>query len=147
MGENFGQVSRLTLNYDFAFLSLLSASLTEDDCNFEEFRCFVHPTKNRYICLSQQYFDYTSNIAIVMLYHKMLDNIGDNGVKDKLIATASFPVIKGFYKKAQIRYEEIKNAFENFTKEQSELEKNCCTSIDMSAEPTANIMSDRKSVV
>lgn len=140
LGENFGQVSRLSLNYDFTFLSILSAALTTDECKFEEFKCMVHPLKGKKRCLSNNYFNYTSNVAILMLYYKLKDNINDRGIKDKVVSASIEPYIKHLSKRAILNYPQISEALKDMYEKQYTLENDGCDSIDMAAEPTAAVM-------
>lgn len=45
LGENYGQLYRMMLSYDFAFLGILSNSYNTDPLYFEPQRCIVHPLK------------------------------------------------------------------------------------------------------
>ena len=47
IGDRLGNVSRLGLSYDMAFLSLLLSSLYEPEETSGENRCIVHPVKKR----------------------------------------------------------------------------------------------------
>ncbi|MEG1993998.1 MAG: DUF5685 family protein, partial [Oscillospiraceae bacterium] len=55
LGKQYGIFSRLILNYDFAFMSLVSASLCDDEIEFEKSCCIAHPFAKRTCCISPKH--------------------------------------------------------------------------------------------
>ena len=47
--KNFGNIPRLTLNYDMTFLAILLDSLNDTTLNINEIRCLFHPIYKRNI--------------------------------------------------------------------------------------------------
>ena len=45
--DNFGNIPRLALNYDMAFLGLLLDALHSEEPNIQFKRCMAHPLKNK----------------------------------------------------------------------------------------------------
>ena len=77
LGKEYGPLARLTLNYDFTFLALLSMALDDENYTACRKRCTCNPLKKcNYICEKEQ-LSFPSGAAMIMLYYKLLDNIAD----------------------------------------------------------------------
>lgn len=74
-------------------------------------------------------------VNTVLTYYKLLDDKADGEARGVLRH-----LYKAGYKRAIKRHPQIGEIIFNFTKEQAELEKNNCDSIDMACEPTAVMM-------
>ena len=76
--ERYGQMERMCLSYDMAFLILLLSSLYEPEERSGRFRCSVHPlggreeTRNRFT-------DYAADMTIILPYYKCRDDWEDEG--------------------------------------------------------------------
>ena len=139
MGKRYGQIFRLTLNYDFAFLSLLCAAYTQSS-TMKRQHCIVHPFKKRYCVCCGNDFDYTSSAAVISVYHKVCDEIADSGFFKGLFFRLLRKLMNKAYKKASAKLPNIANTVERYMAEQSKLEHERCVSIDRACEPTAQIM-------
>lgn len=140
MGKRYGQIFRLTLNYDFAYLSLLCAAYGSSS-TMKRQRCIVHPIKKRYCVCCGNDFEYTSSAAVISVYHKVCDEIADSGFFKGLFFRLLRKMMNKAYKKASSKLPRIAETVEICMKEQSKLEKEKCASIDKACEPTAKIMS------
>jgi hypothetical protein len=95
---NFGNVPRLTLNYDMTFLAVLLDSLSEDKYNFTEFKCLMHPLKKR-IMLNNNALDYAAFCNTTLAYYKLVDDVQDNKtIKSKVFST----FLKNYLKKSKV---------------------------------------------
>ena len=92
-----GQLSRLTLNHDLAFMALVHMSLYEPVEETGLMRCPMHPIDRR-LYTANSYIDYAANMTVVMAYHKLMDNWHDDRHR------ASYAFAKALEK----RYESIK---------------------------------------
>lgn len=141
LGKNYGQVYRLMLSYDFAFLGILYNAVNGTCCQIERQHCIIHPfgKKNCICCLSD--LDYTASAAVISIYHKICDTVSDSN----FIVSAFFRMIKIIlkpgYKKARSKYPDLCSGIEFYMSEQSRIENEQCSSIDLACEPTAQIMS------
>ena len=133
-----GKLLRLTLSYDFTFFCLLSLALKEDFCGFESCRCPVKLFTKKACVKQNEGFEYASDLAILMLYGKLKDNISDKD--NALISRLSLLYLSPRYKKAAKRRPYENNALLNYLKEQEECEKQK-SGIDACAHPTANLLS------
>ncbi len=141
LGKTYGPFSRLTLNYDFTFLAVLSLSLKEGCCNFESKRCAFNPLKKcKYVKSAGSDLSLAAGAAMVMLYYKLLDNVEDSKGFKKLGYKLLIPLFKSKHKKAKKLYPHIDEIVEEYISRQAALEKAGCTNLDEIAEPTSNAL-------
>lgn len=100
MGRCTGQCSRMTLSYDFAFLVMLRAALTDTELSFSKKRCFVHPLKKRNMLDGSKELDYCAYAAAVLNSHKLKDDIADERGMKRLRARIASPIVGRGRKKA-----------------------------------------------
>lgn len=74
--HQFGQLSRMSLNYDMTFLILFLSSLYEPPEEEIDFRCSVHPLHMKK-AITNKYTDYAADITIALSYYKCLDDWQD----------------------------------------------------------------------
>lgn len=84
MGRRYGFVTRFTLSYDFAFLSLMDLSVRGVKLDAEKQRCIAHPLKKTMCAKCTCDLKYTSSAAVILTYHKLRDDIADKGLKASL---------------------------------------------------------------
>ncbi len=141
LGKTYGPLSRLTLNYDFTFLAVLSLSLKDGCCGFETKRCAFNPLKKcQYVKDQSSDLELAAGAAMVMLYYKLLDNIEDSKGVKRLCYRLLVPFFKAKHKKAKSLYPYIDNIVEVYISQQSTLEKENCTDLDIISEPTSNAL-------
>lgn len=134
-----GSFLRLTLSYDFTFFSLLSLSLCEDFCGFEKCRCPVKPFGKK-VCVKQnEQLSFAADLAIMMLYGKLKDNISDrDGIS--FASRLALLYITPRYRKAAKRLPGQSAALENYLLMQQKAEEQKA-SIDACCHPTAHLLS------
>lgn len=141
LGKAYGPFARLTLSYDFAFLSILAMSLKKDSCSISRKMCTSNPLKKCQYLDDRQDLKMPAAAAMIMLYYKLLDNIED----EKGIKSLGYKLIKGIYssahKKAAKSYPEIEKIFAEYISAQKKLESENCQSPDAAADPTAKALS------
>ncbi len=142
MGRKFGLVSRLTLSYDFTFLALMNMSLNNLSLTACRQRCIVHPLKKRVCAVCENGLEYPAYAAVILVYHKLRDDLADRGLKHKLRAAAALPFFRRFYKKARIKYPQLADTIEEQMKLQRATEQEKTQSIDKACEPTAAMMAE-----
>ena len=140
MGRRYGFVTRFTLSYDFAFLSLMDLSVRGVKLDAEKQRCIAHPLKKTMCAKCTCNLKYTSSAAVILTYHKLRDDIADKGLKGKVAAFALLPFFKKPYKKAACLYPDLAPAVENAMKLQNKIEREKTAGIDLACEPTALMM-------
>ncbi len=140
MGREFGLASRFTLSYDFTFLALMNMSLNGKRLTADKQRCIAHPLKKRVCAVCSSGFEYPAYAAVILVYHKLRDDLADRGLKGKLTAAAALPFFRRSYKKARIKYPQLADTIEELMKLQSKTEAEKTQSIDKACEPTAGMM-------
>jgi hypothetical protein len=141
MGKYFGVFSRLTLSYDITFLVLTRLSFLGTLPCFEGGRCAFNPTKKCSYCTNaEEELRYASAVAMMMLYHKVRDNISDGSVLKKLIMYLLLPWATLKYKKAKRMYGEIAEITQECMSKQSEAEKKNSASSDEAAHQSAEAL-------
>ena len=109
--NNFGNLPRLTLNYDMTFLAVLLDSLSEDKYHFTEFRCLMHPLKKRLMLNNNAALDYAAFCNTTLAYYKLMDDVQDNKtVKSKVFSM----FLRNYLSEVKIEYKEVME----YTKEQ-----------------------------
>ena len=136
--ENYGEVSRLSLNYDITFLIVILTALYKLDSDITYERCIANPLKKKKKIINE-ITEYAASMNILLSYYKLEDNLyDDNGIKDKL----AYELYKGKLKKAYEKYpqkaEYIKQQLGNLR----ELEKQESKSIDKVSNTFGNLMGE-----
>lgn len=128
--NNYGNLSRMTLNYDITFLVLLLSALYEIPESAHMSRCISHPT-NKQMIIENDIIDYAAAMNILLSYYKMVDDWQD----DKSIKSKAFSIaIKGDVKKAREKFPDKANIIEEQMKKMNLLEKERCSDINIMAD-------------
>lgn len=138
LGKRYGLIARLTLSYDFTFLAIIKMCLTDEVPCFEQKRCPFNPAKKCNFCKNgSPALDYTADIAMLMVYYKIIDDISDGGFLRKILLWLIKPIFYRYYKKAKRYQPETDKLISSMMQRQSEIEKENTADIDKAADPTA----------
>jgi len=137
--KRYGQLPRMTLNYDSVFLALIISSQDDTKERFTTERCPVHPLKKRLIVHDQKGIDYAADIMLLLAYFKAKDDQQDEG---GLKGSATVALLRPYYKKILKSHREKGIMIENCLKDLSVLEQDRCPSLDRAAEPFAKLMEE-----
>lgn len=140
LGKAFGPFSRMTLSYDFAFLSLLSLGVAEECRGFKRESCAANPLKKKPCLCACEDSAFSASAAMLMLYYKVKDNYQDGGVGDKIKAVLLMPFAGHARKKAKKQYPQMEQIIASQMERQRKLEQEGC-SVDAAAEPSARALS------
>lgn len=141
LGKSYGHLLRMTLSYDFTFLTMLLLSINNPNIKYKKGKCVYNPLKKcSYTeCDSKcdnDVYDYCSAVAVIMMYFKLSDDVRDgNSIKAKLFKA----LISGKYKKAKLKYPNINDIMLDMEHEQTSAELNDA-GIDTAAEPTSKAL-------
>jgi len=142
LGKEFGPFARLTLSYDYAFAAVFKMALTDSGfCGFEKGRCLVNPLKKKVFCRPNADIDFIANIAMLMMYYKLKDDIADSGFLKKLKYFIALPFVALAKNRAARRYPVIDRAIARCMDRQAGIEQEGVSSIDLAADPTAQALS------
>ena len=141
MGKHFGVLARLTLSYDITFLVLTRLSFLGTLPCFQAGRCSFNPTKKCSYCTNaEEELRYASAVSMMMLYHKVRDNISDGSVLKKLLMYLILPWATLKYKKAKKMYGEIAEIIEECMLRQAEAEGRNSAYTDEAAHQSAEAL-------
>ncbi len=107
IGSHFGQIPRLTINYDVTFLSLLLHSFEGIDVKIEQEHCILHPIRKRPVASDDPLTEKLAAVNLLLSWHKLRDDVLD---EKKLVAKMGCSALKRAYraaKKALPRADEI----------------------------------------
>ena len=137
IGKRYGQIPRLTLSYDAAFLALLLSSTCMDKDQIYSETCIAHPIKKRPITKDNQWVDYAADVMLILAYHKFWDDWND---EKKITGIFGIMVFKQYYKKLYKKYNALCTVVENNLKELAALEAGKCKNLDMISDKFAEVM-------
>ena len=93
MGKCTGQCSRMTLSYDFAFLALIRIALENTETTYSPRRCLAHPLTRRQVMEPNATLHYCAQAAALLNYHKVRDDLADEGGVRRLRAILALPFV------------------------------------------------------
>lgn len=137
LGKVYGPFARMTLSYDFTFLSLLSLGLKEQIGGFRREKCIVNPLKKKPCLIPCDDLMFSASAAMVMFYYKLRDNYDDGGIKDKIKSLVLMPFAGKARKKSLLYCKSLDEIVKRCMTNQFEVEHSDSISIDRAAEPTA----------
>lgn len=141
IGKEYGQLARLTLNYDFTLLALSRLAFADECCGFKDSRCSFNPTKKCKQCINgENELSFAAAAAMIMVYFKLCDDISDSSFFKGLIKRIIRPFFSLKRNKAKKLYPELDEIISNAMLEQSKVENKKNAGIDASAHPSAFAM-------
>lgn len=138
MGRKYGLLSRMTLSYDFSFLAMMASAVNGEAPKCKVERCLFNPLKKKNCCCSCNELEFCADVAMIMFYYKVMDNISDENFFKRIMWYLILPYAKSVHKKASLSLPDVNEAIKTQIEKQAILEKEKCRSIDIAAEPTAN---------
>ena len=136
--EQSGQLSRLGLSYDMAFLALLLMSLYEPEEDSGKNSCALHPITRR-DWLDNDYIRYAADMNVALAYYNCLDDWQDDGKRTaKWMAQAYEPHLPDIESRWPRQCQAIKRSID----ELSALEKENCPNPDQPAGAFGELMGE-----
>lgn len=136
IGKRYGQLPRMVLTYDAAFLAMLLESLSETPDAPASERCIVHQIRKRTV-IRNGAIDYAGDVMLILAWHKLIDDAKDEG---KTYAKVTVSLMKRKYENLKKKRPHLCLEVERYLSEMDGLEKAECASIDQMAEAFAQIM-------
>lgn len=136
--KQFGNIPRISLNYDMTFLGLLLDGLSPDSVEVSTHRCVLHPTEKKTVVNNNKALSYAASINLSLFYYKLLDDINDDkDLKSKLAVS----ILSPYKKKFPDTILKINNDISNCLEELSNLERNLSfSSIDEICDPFSRLV-------
>lgn len=135
IGGACGQLARLGLSYDIAFLSVLLHNMTGTDIRVEDQNCFEHCISKRPIAVTDPLTEELGALNTILVYHKLTDDAED-GERRRALRV----LFRGGYRRAAKRYPGLLAIVERFMQAQRRAEQARTDSPEMAADPTAVLM-------
>ena len=144
LGKSYGLLSRFTLNYDFVFLALLRLSSAEDaEMHFKKCRCTFNPAvKCNRLCTYDNSLEYSADVAMLLLYGKVCDNIKDESFFKRLGYRLLLPFAKSKRKKAAKKHPVLSEKIDVLLSEQEKAEDSEKFSLDACCHPSAAALAE-----
>ena len=136
--DRSGQLSRLGLSYDMAFLALLLMSLYEPEETSGRRSCMLHPVKPK-PWVDNAYIRYAADMNVALAYFKALDDWNDDR---KLTAKAMVKTFGKNYPAIEARYPRQCVAIADCIARLSALEKENCPNADETANCFGALMAE-----
>ena len=136
--EQSGNLSRLTLSYDMAFLALLLMSLYEPREESGGNACALHPIKKK-PWLDSIYIRYAADMNVALAYYNCLDDWQDD---NKRSAKTMAEVLGKRYPEIRERYPRQCAAISGCIQRLSQLEKENCPNPDEPANCFGELMAE-----
>lgn len=137
IGKRYGQLPRMTLSYDAAFLALLIESISESlDAPVQE-HCIAHPMIKKKTIIRNSAIDYAADVMLILAWYKLLDDANDEG---KLYAKGTMLAFRRIFKKLRKKHSALCESIEEHLSKLSTLEKEKCAHLDMATEAFSKIM-------
>ena len=137
LGKNYNQLVRMGLNYDLSFLAITLSSLEEDRDTVKFESCISTPLKKKMIVDTNRSLEYTSNISIILIYFKLLDDWKDEKSIKSLLANIPFSIsIRKAKKHCNSKYVDISRKINELSK----LENDNCEIVDEVADKFGRLM-------
>lgn len=137
VGARYGQLPRLALSYDFAFLALLLEALLEKPEDAELEHCIIHPVKKLPITRNSIAIEYAADMMVLLVYYNMLDDKKD---EHPVRGSVGSSVLKRSARKLTEIYPDVASCIDENLELLSKLESEKSGSIDMTGDSFANIM-------
>ncbi len=136
IGRRYGQLPRMALSYDAAFLALLQAGLKPEADQPTREHCLTHPIGKRTV-IDNDSIDYAADTMLLLAWYHLLDDRDDEGKKS---AKVLIPFTRNIYVKIAAQRPELDHLMVEQLKDLKALEEAQCHSLDRVAEPFAKIM-------
>jgi len=139
MGRRRGQVSRCFLNYDFAFLAMVTApaeALPTQTCR----RCFAHPLRGKPGCVGDGWLEEVVDKSVILTWWKLRDAVADGGWLQRWTARFLCRLLQRAYRGARTACPNFDAAVSRLLGELSQLEAEGCPSIDRTADCFARLL-------
>lgn len=143
-GRDYGQLLRLGLSYDMAFLGLFLGALEEGPETIRQEHCIAHPIRKKNV-VYDPVLAYAADMMALLGWENYLDDRKDGDtdrdpLPERLLKTASAPGLRKAYGKAQTNHPETAARIREALESLSVLEEKNCRRPDLPAEAFGKVM-------
>ena len=136
IGKTYGQLPRMALSYDAAFIALLLASVDPAPDAPRQEHCAVHHIKYKTV-IRNRAIEYSGDLMLILAWFKLLDDAQDEG---KVSAKAGLTSLRHIYRKLEKKHPSLCALIDRKLRALNQLERENCRSIDRVAEGFAQVM-------
>lgn len=143
-GRDYGQLLRLGLSYDMAFLGLFLGALEEGPETIRQEHCIAHPVRKKNV-VYDPVLAYAADMMALLGWENYLDDRKDRDtdrdpLSERLLKTASAPGLRRAYQKARGNHPETAAGIREALEALGTLEEQNCSRPDLPAESFAKVM-------
>jgi len=139
IGQRYGRIAQLFLNYDFAFLAMVLAKEQDSPCIRCE-RCPVFPTRKRNSWSGDEGLALAAAESVVLSYWKLRDAVEDNRWGKKLLLLLATGLLWPGYRKAKKACPSFDATVMSCLAELRQLERANCAQLDRPADAFARLL-------
>jgi hypothetical protein len=136
IGRRYGQIPRMALSYDAAFLAMVLASLSNEPDLISKEHCIIHPIKKN-TAIRNDAIDYAADVMLILTWYKLQDDARDD---KKASAKAALVLMKPLYKKLRKERGALCDEIGANLLEMSSLEKVKSNNLDQVSDHFAKIL-------
>lgn len=136
IGRRYGQIPRLALSYDAAFLALVLAGIRKEPDRISKEHCIIHPVKKN-TAIQNEAIDYAADVMLILTWFKLQDDVRD---EKKPSAYAALNLMKPLFRRLRKSRENLCEAIGGLLAEMSRLEKEKCANLDQISDTFAKIL-------
>lgn len=140
LGKRYAFAMRFILNYDQTLMALLLLSMRDEPVAICRRRC---PAKLRKLpaCESGKDLCFVADCSVLLVYHKLRDNLQDASVKKKLLSGLLYPFAAWMQRRAASRQPQAAERIAAAMRAQAQAERDHA-GIDAAADPTSGMLAD-----
>jgi hypothetical protein len=142
MGRCTGCLSRLTLSYDFVFLTLVRMAVTGEKPTFSPRRCVVHPLKKHPMMNGNEALIHSARCAAILNYWKLCDDRADERGFKRHRAMLIQPFMAIGRRRARRVYGQLEAQIASHLAQLSALERDNTDSADLPANAFGALLRD-----
>ena len=136
IGRRYGQIPRLALSYDAAFLALVLAGIEPGDDVVSKEHCIIHPVKKN-TAIANASIDYAGDVMLILTWFKLVDDVRD---EKKAGSRVLLEMMKPLYKKIKKTRDPLCDLIQRYLGELSTFEKGRSANLDQVSDTFAKIL-------
>lgn len=141
MGRVTGQLSRVTLSYDFTLLAMVRMILSGELPDPKPLRCVAHPLQKRTYVAENSSLDHAAAASALLAYLKDLDDLADERGIKRVRAYLARPPLRGMSRRgARLLPDSAEGEILSRMERLSALERDGCPSADETAEAFGDVL-------
>lgn len=142
LGRCGGTAARLTLTYDFTFMTLVRMALEGDKPKFVKKRCIAHPLRHHAELAPSGASELCARASILLSYRKLSDDVQDEKGARRAMARLARGLFRGSHKRAKRGAAALEKSIAEGLAALAALEREAPPSVDAPAVLFGGVMAD-----